>query len=149
MYKEKNIWSWQVNWKYMYISGAHSNFRNLLLRGRVKHHPWLLNGIHMRNSELANHLQGWVTYLITGEHTDIKSKLTQKSFFFSRLIAKKWRLGFFFMSSGLMLKNHSDFSQQDLVTVPGLILHGCVSSFCNAGHAAVRSKPSFPLTAWS
>ena len=56
--------------------------------GGVKQHPWLLNGIHMPNSELANHLQGWVTYLITGEHTDIKSKLTQKSFFSPDLLQR-------------------------------------------------------------
>ena len=112
--------------------------------GGVKQHPWLLNCIHMPNSELAKHCQGWVTYSITRKHTDIKLKLTQKSFFFSGLIAKKWRLGLFSMSSGLMFKNHSDFSQQDLVTVPGLILHGCVPSILQCWSCCSAERAVLP-----
>lgn len=90
----------------------------------------LITKLHARASgELVNHLLGRVAYLITGAHTAIKSKQTLKSFS-SRLVEKQWRPALFLMYSRLMFKDWNDFSQQNLVRIPGLILHGCDSSCC-------------------
>lgn len=90
----------------------------------------MITKLHTRaGGELANHLPGWVPYLISGEHAAIKSKQTLSVFSF-RLVEKKWRLALLFMYSRLVFKDRNDFSQQNLVKIPGLILHGYDSSCC-------------------
>ena len=117
--------------------------------GGVKQYPWLLNCIHMPNSELANHCQGWVTYLITGKHTDIKSKLTQKSFFSPDLLQRNGDLVSFSYPLGWCLRitviSASRISSQFL----DWFFMAVSPLFCNAGHAASQSMPCFPLTTWS
>lgn len=59
-----------------------------------------------------------------------KIKANTEVLFFSRPVEKKWRFALFFMYSGLMFKNCNDFSQQNAVRIPGLILRGCDSPCC-------------------
>ena len=118
--------------KIIYDRYKHSNGIDVFKGGRYSYFYYSPCTNYV-NTEIYAKLQSTPWVLTNENKLDVPkniptSSLNTEVLFFSRLIAKKWRLGLFFVSSGLMFKNHSDFSQQDLVTVPGLILHGCVSS---------------------
>lgn len=111
---------------YQWSSGS---FQNTHAWGLEKHHPWLLSCILVPRGKLESHLLGWVGHVITEEHAVIESKQTFKPFP-ARLAEKKWKLALFLMCSRLMVKDWNHFSQQNLVKIPELILHGCESSCC-------------------
>lgn len=97
----------------------------------------------MPRGKLASHLLDRVACLTTEEHIAIESKQTIKSFP-SRLVEKKWRLALFFMHSRMMLKDCNNFSSQNLVKIPELILHGCASSCCEIPVMLQRERDVLP-----